>query len=173
MIQVKTLVLDKEKALFLTKLAVLLVTAVALPIVFSHSQAITGPLVNAVLFISAVILGIEGAVLVALVPSLVALSAGLLPAVMAPMVPFIMTGNVILIFVFDYFRKSNYWLGVVLASFLKFVFLYATSYIVIDLVIKKEVAVKAATMLSWPQLLTALAGGAIAYFILKMTKKLS
>jgi len=87
------------------------------------------------------------------------------------MVPFIMMGNTILILVFGFFRKKNYWLGVVLASALKFLFLFATSSIVIDLLLKKEVAQKVAAMMSLPQFLTALAGGVIAYLILKSIKK--
>jgi len=37
--------------------------------------------------------------------------------------------------------------------------------------LKKEVAVKVATMMSWPQLLTALVGGLLAYLFLKSIRK--
>lgn len=167
--QSKILALDKEKTLFLTKFAVLLGISIMAP--FFLNQMATGPIVNAVLFITTVILGIESAVLIALTPSLIALSVGLLPSVLTPTVPFIMAGNIILVLIFNLFRKKNYWLGVVLAGFLKFAFLYCSSSIVVDLIIKKEAASKAVSMLSWPQLLTALAGGVIAYFVLKFIKE--
>ena len=55
---------------------------------------------NAVLIIAAVLLSPFEAVLIGLVPSAVALSSGLLPLALAPMVPFIMIGNAILVGVF-------------------------------------------------------------------------
>ena len=168
--QVKTLIIKKEKIFVLSQFIALVGIATAAPLL--HQQAITGPIVNAVLFISVVLLGIRGAVLIALVPSLIALSVGLLSPVLAPMVPFIMTGNIILILVFSYLRKKNYWLAIVSASLLKFLFLWGTSSIVINLLFKKEIAAKIAMMMSWPQLLTALTGGLIAYLFLKSLKKI-
>jgi hypothetical protein len=103
---------------------------------------------------------------------LIALSSGLLPAVLAPMVPFIMVGNSILILVFSNLREKNYWMSAILASFLKFLFLFLSSSIVINLLLKKEIATTVALMMSWPQLFTAIAGSLIAYFFLKGVKKI-
>lgn len=167
--QTKALSIKKESVLTLARFTLLMGIALFVPLF--HNQAVTGPIVNAVLFISAISLGIEGAVLIALVPSLVALSAGLLPPVMAPVVPFIMMSNIILVVFFIYLKEKNYWLAIVLASVLKFVFLFSASGIVIDLLIKKEIAAKVAVMMSWPQLFTALAGGLIAYLFLKCQRK--
>jgi uncharacterized membrane protein len=108
-------------------------------------------------------LGPQNAILVGLIPSVVALSTGLLPAVLAPIIPFIMISNTILILTFAYLRRKNFWLGVTAASVLKFVFLFSMSAMVMDS--------KMASMMSWPQLLTALAGGVIAYLALKSFKK--
>lgn len=167
--QIKILSISKEKVFVIAQFAALLGIATAAPLF--HNQPITGPIVNATLFVAVILLGTQSAILIGLIPSLIALSVGLLPAVMAPMIPFIMMGNTILILVFGFFKKGNYWLGVILASVLKFLFLFATSSIVIDLLFKKEVAQKVAAMMSWPQLLTAFAGGVIAYLILKSIKK--
>lgn len=166
---VKSLVAKKE--FIMVAQFVLLVAVATLAPLTGHQQLVTGPIVNATLFISAALLGAQAAILVGLIPSLVALSAGLLPAVLAPMVPFIMMGNTILVLAFNLLRKKNYWLAVVLASFLKFIFLAATSSLVIDLLLKKEVAQKVALMMNWPQLLTALAGGVIAFLFLKSIRK--
>jgi len=136
-----------------------------------HVQIITGPIINATLFISAVFLGAEAAILIGLIPSVIALSFGLLPAVLAPMIPFIMISNALLVLVFNFLQKRNYWIGVVLASLIKFIFLFSTSSIVINLILKKEIAAKIASMLSWPQLLTALMGGVIAWLVIKILKK--
>ncbi len=157
----KILMLNKEKASFLVKLTVLFGLAIVLP--FYHQQMITGPIVNAVLFLTTMLLGAQYGMLISLIPSVMALSVGLLPAVLAPVVPFIMISNAILVMTFDILKKKNYWLAMISASVLKFIFLYATSTIVINLLLKKEVAAKVSVMLSWPQLLTALIGGLLAY----------
>ena len=92
---------------------------------FFGAQAVTGSLVNAVLFLTTILLGVKSAVILAVFPSIIALAVGFLPITIAPFIPFIITGNVILVIVFDKLQ-SNYWRGVVLASFLKFGFLFTT-----------------------------------------------
>jgi len=165
MSKTKILVLKKENVFALSRFISLLAVATVAPLF--HCQPVTGPIVNAILFVSAVLLNQSQAILIGLIPSVVALSTGLLPPVLAPMVPFIMLGNTILIITFSYLRNKNYWLGVVTSSLLKFLFLYAASSIVINLLLKKAVATKVAVMMSWPQLITALVGGVIAYLFLK------
>jgi len=167
--KMRTLALEKDQLINLVYLGVLTAAAIFAPLL--KFQAVSGSIVNAILFISVILLGLRGAVLVALIPSLAALSIGLLPAVLAPMVPFIMVGNIILVSAFDYLKNKGYWLAVFWASFLKFLFLFFTSSMVINLIIKKEIASQVAAMMSWPQLFTALAGGVIAYFFLKKFKK--
>jgi len=162
--QVKALIINKEKIYVLSQFIFLTGIAATAPLL-GHQQAISGPIINAVLF-----LGVRGAILIALVPSLIALSVGLLPPILAPMIPFIMTGNAILILAFSYLREKNYWLAIISASLMKFLFLWGTSSVVIDLLLKKEIASKVAMMMSWPQLLTALAGGLIAYLFLRSFK---
>lgn len=165
----KVLAIDRSKITALTKLIVLIGIATGAP--FIHQQLVTGSIVNATLFISTVILGVESGVLVGLIPSVIALSVGTLPAALAPMVPYIMIGNIILIFAFNFFRKKNFWLAIVSASFLKFIFLYTTSTLIINLLLKKELATSVSAMMSYPQLLTALAGGILAYLFLRIYKK--
>lgn len=165
----KILAINKEKVIYLVKFIALLSTATLAPLL--QQQAIAGPLVNATLFIAVMLLGTKNAILIGLIPSLIALSTGLLPPVLAPMIPYIMVGNTLLILAFGYFQKKNYWSGVVLASVLKFAFLFATSSLIMNLILKKEIAQKVATMLSWTQLLTALAGGILAYAFFKLYKR--
>ena len=165
----KALVINREKVNVLIQFVVLVGIATAAPLI--GQQAITGPIVNASLFLSTIFLGVRAGILVGLLPSLIALSVGLLPPVLAPMIPFIMIGNVILVLCFDFLKKRNYWLRVVIASGLKFFFLFATSSIVVNLVLKTEIAKRVAGIMSWPQFLTALAGGLIAYLGIKSFKK--
>ena len=168
--KVKVLGLQNVKVKMLAQFASLLAIAVILPLF--HQQWLTGPLVNAILFIAVVLLGSQNAIIMGLLPSTIALAAGLLPAVLAPMVPFIIISNTIMIVAFDKAKDKNFWVGIVGASVLKFIFLWSTSYLVILLLLNKEIAAKVSAMMSWPQLVTAIAGGVIAYVFLKSIKKI-
>ena len=137
---------------------------------FIHIQWITGPVVNAILFIAAVLIGPMEAVFLGLMPSTVALSAGLLPLPLAPMVPFIMLGNAVLVAVFYYLHRKNFFLALGLAAFLKFAFLHQTVVWLMSRLLEEEITAKLAVMMSWPQFFTALIGGAIAYALLKGLK---
>jgi len=83
-----------------------------------------------------------------------------------------MISNALLVSVFAIFRKRNFFLGIVAASVVKYLFLYATSSMVISLLLKKEVASSVAQMMSWPQLVTALAGGVLAWVFLRGAKRI-
>lgn len=133
-------------------------------------QAITGVIVNAILFLSVLYIGWRWAILVALVPSAISIGVGLLPMPFAPMVPFIMLGNIVLIVVFSLFKAKSFGWAMLGASILKFVFLYATSHYVVSFFVKKAILAKLLIMMSWPQLYTAILGGILAYLIYKFVK---
>ena len=163
----ETLTITKEAVI---TFVVLLGIASAAPLI--RNQFITGPIVNATLLIAVATLGMRDGLLIGLIPSSIALFVGLLPPVLAPMIPFIIVGNAILVVTFGYLRSKNYWLGLVSGSVLKFAFLFGTSSIVINLLLDQKVATSVAVMMSWPQLVTALAGGLLAYGFLRGTKRL-
>lgn len=167
----KAQVLDREKILAIGKFAILLGLSVSAPLF--NIQLITGPMVNALLFIATILIGPYSAIIIGALPSAFALSVGLLPVVLAPMIPFVIISNAILVLFFHYFQKKNYWLGVFTASILKYIFLFIVSQILINLLIKGgSVARVVVVMMSWPQLATALLGGFIAYLFLKFIKKI-
>lgn len=170
MLVTQTHTLTRANTIYLVKFLALLVVATAAPALGFHSQWITGPIVNAVLIASVFIVGIRGAFLIGLLPSTIALAVGLLPPVLAPMIPFIIISNTLLILVIDQL-KNKYWLGLVLGSTLKFIFLLTTSSLASGLLLKKELSLTVAQMMSWPQLFTALIGGCLVYLILKIKTK--
>lgn len=149
--------------------------AIFLPYIASF-QWVVGPIVNAVLILTLLKFGFRNAVAIAMVPSLMALAGGLLPAILAPVVPFIMISNVILILCVDWCynnfkdKTKGYWLGVIVGAGLKFSFLFLSVNIISGLLIKQELAMKVAQMMSWPQLYTAVIGGAIAWGVWKKIK---
>jgi len=174
---VKEQVLVRANARAIAQFLGLAGVATILPF-YIHIQWITGPIINAIFILILFLIGIRSALVVCLVPSLMALSSGLLPAVLAPVVPFIMIGNVIFILSIDWLYNNiksyekGYWTGVIIGASLKFVFLFLSVSLISQLLIKQELATKVAQMMSWPQLATSIIGGMIAWVVLKWLKRI-
>jgi len=153
--QTKTLSIAIPSVNTTIKYILFLLIAVFAPI--SLHQNLTGPIVNATLLMAVSYFGFKKAMYIGLIPSLVSISIGLLPGALAPMVPFIIAGNLILMFVFAGLKPKNYWLAVLTGSTLKFVFLFGTSYLIMG---------KFVSMMAYPQLYSAIIGGILASFFL-------
>lgn len=119
-------------------------------------QAFTGPLVNAALFVSAVVVGIGGGVFIGAVTPWVALAVGILKPPLAPAVPFIMLGNAALVTVAALLWRRTRLGAIVVASVVKFGVLGGAVRFLLEL------NPKVAAALGLPQLFTALAGGVLA-----------
>lgn len=146
--------ITKTNSIALTQFIALLLIVFLAP--FIGNQFITGTIVNATLILSFFLLGYKSAVLLCFLPSAISFSLGFMP--LAIMLPFIMIGNVILVSAFKLIK--NYWIalfsgGIVKASLL---FLTASIFISSPVVL---------SMMSWPQLLTAISGGLLTYLIKK------
>jgi hypothetical protein len=135
-------------------------------------QLITGTMVNAGLLLAAVICGPAYALGIGISTPAVALARGILPAVLAPMIPFIAISNGVLVLcfyglykVFSHFRKVDMntfqrgkmdllsgSLGLVISALVKFLVLSMAVSLV-------SVPAPIAVMMQWPQLITALLGG--------------
>jgi hypothetical protein len=154
---IKTLAINNKKTVALVQFIVFVLIATYAPLL--KQQMITGPIVNATLFLSTIYLGSQAGIMIGLIPSIISLSTGLLPLTLIPMVPFIMVSNAILVLTFAYFKNKNFWFAMISASVLKFAFLYTISF---------HLAPKLAFMMGLPQLITTLIGGIIAYSFLKL-----
>jgi len=132
-----------------------------------HQQAITGPLINAILLLTTSLAGPSAAIMTGLIPSVVALSRGLLPVVLAPVVPFIMIANAVYIIVFAQLKEKSFAGAVAAASVLKFGFLHLVSQVLLAQLLPGKFLTIASKMMSWPQLATALVGGLIAWVALQ------
>lgn len=176
MYQLKENVLVRTNTRALVNFLVLGSAVTFLPF-FIHVQWLTGPVINAILILTLFLVGIRGALVIALIPSLMALSGGLIPPILAPIVPFIMISNVIFILVIEYFHDkvknafNGYFLGVFFGAMLKFLFLFFSTAFIVKLLMKQELAVKVAQMMSWPQFFTAAIGGMLAFMALKWLKR--
>ncbi len=162
---IKTLVLDRGKLVSITQFTTLICVATMAPLF--HNQIITGSIVNATLFVGVALLGMRKGVMIGLVPSVVALSVGTLPALLAPVIPLIMISNTILILIFNKLRKRNIGLAVIIASLSKFTFLFLTSSVVISLLFQDGLVQKMMSMMGPVQFLTALIGGFLSIMFLK------
>ncbi|OPZ93739.1 MAG: hypothetical protein BWY74_01008 [Firmicutes bacterium ADurb.Bin419] len=170
--------MNNNKVKFLTRTAMLL----ALTLVFQYlgrliplgqySSFIVGPLVNACLLISTGLVGIySGAVISVLSPFGALLTGAAYPLVFAP---FIALGNFVLVLLFYIFKEKRV-IGVISGAIAKFVVIYGSLLYVIPYfkLMPTNMALKLAGFsFGWPQLVTALIGGAIAIPIIKRIKRL-
>ena len=128
-------------------------------------QFITGPLVNSFLLLATMMVGVSSGMVIGLFTPWVAFSRGILPAPLGPMIPFIMLGNVTLVIVFFLIttrRENNIGflgLGIVIGSIAKYLVLSQSVAFLVS------VPPPVAKMMQFPQLMTALGGGAIAIVI--------
>ncbi len=128
-------------------------------------QFITGPLVNTVLYLAAMIVGWQGGMLIGVLTPVIASIRGILPPPLTPLIPFIALGNSILVILFFWLKAKNRIVAIVIASVVKFLLLVSAVKLLV------QVPPVIANMMSMPQLITALAGGAIALVIIHFFKK--
>ena len=174
-----------KKIRWITETAVMLALLVSLQALTKPmGQLVTGSCVNAILAISVLVAGLSSGLTVALISPVLAFLLGIAPQILT--VPAIMVGNavyVVLLFIIagksgNIVRKVVAW---VVAAAAKFAALYA---IVVGLIcgVLSEGLLAAGTLkepmlkalpatFSWPQLITALIGGAVALLIVPVLRK--
>ena len=176
----------KKKIWWITETAVMLALLVTLQTLTKPmGQLVTGSFVNAVLAVTVLVAGLYSGVTVALISPVLAYLLGIAPQILT--VPAIMVGNTVYV-VLLYFiagtdskkvlRRAAAW---IIAATVKFATLYA---IVVWLIcgVFAERLLDAGTLkapmlnmlpatFSWPQLITALIGGAVALIIAPLIRK--
>ena len=157
--------LDNKATTQLPLYLALIVTIGVVPL-FIHTQWITGVLVNFILIFTCLKLGIRAALPLAFVPSITAISSGMFPLPLAPMLPFIMAGNILLIMLIHLFKR-NYMLSLTIAALAKFAFLYSVSHFLAQYFLPEMFLDKVMLMMSWPQYATAMVGGLFAILVMK------
>ena len=178
----------RKKILWITETAAMLALLICLQWVGSQipapmvKQLVTGSCVNAVLAVTALLVGLSGGLLVAVVSPVLAYALGIAPQILT--VPAIMVGNALYVVVLYLLSRKALWQRIiawVLASVVKFAALY-TIVVVLICGVFSEKLLAAGTLkapmlkalpatFSWPQLVTALIGGALALLILPVLRK--
>jgi len=145
-----------------------------------NSNFVVGPLVNACLLIATSAAGLWGGTLVAIISPFGAVITG--ATLPLPFLPFIAMGNILLVVTFYYstkssrlkpfFKNAGKYVGILIGAILKFLFLYASvaAFLRFYSVPQKLYNVMY-FIFSWPQLLTAIVGGAIALIIIKALER--
>lgn len=153
-----TLAITKTKACYIALFFLVILFA---PLI--GNQLITGTIVNATLFSATVIIGLRAGFVLSIIPSIIAIATGLLPIVLAPIIPYIMISNMILVTVFS--KIKNKVLAMVVASIVKFTFLFIISHFILTHLIDSNLL---AVMFGYTQLFTAIMGGCLALLLLKL-----
>ena len=175
-----------KKVLWITETAAMLALLVALQAATKPlGQLVTGSCVNAVLAISALVGGLSCGATVALISPVMAFLLGIAPQPVT--VPAIMAGNTVFVVVLQLVAGRDIrnvtkqivaWLGAAVAKFV-------TLYVIVVKIIcgvasasllaagtLKEPMLKALpATFSWPQLFTALIGGAVAMAVVPLVRK--
>jgi hypothetical protein len=145
---------------------------------FIHIQWITGPIINAILIIVLLLIDYKSALLVSVVPSFMALAGGLLPFFLAPLIPFIILGNILFVTSVRWFYENikndnkGYWLGVFIGAGLKYLLIFISALVLKQFILEIPFSIAITKLIGWAQFYTAVIGGIIAYGILKFIKKL-
>ena len=175
-----------KKIRWVTETAVMLALLVALQALTKPlGQLVTGSCVNGVLAVTALLVGMSGGLTVALTSPVCAFLLGIAPQILT--VPAIMVGNTVFVVLLSLLADKTgkkivkQIVAWVVAAFAKFAALYA---IVVWLIcgVLSESLIAAGTMkppmlqalpatFSWPQLFTALIGGAVALLITPVLRK--
>ena len=182
----KRYMIMSKKIRWITETAIMLALLVTLQALTKPmGQLVTGSCVNAVLAVSALVGGLGCGVTVAVISPVLAFLLGIAPQILT--VPAIMVGNTVFLILLSVLADKNgknlikqivAWL---VAAFAKFAALYIIVVKIICGVMSasllasgalKEPMLKALpATFSWPQLFTALIGGAVALLIVPVLRK--
>ncbi len=163
----------KNTVKFLTRTAVLLALTVLFQTLRTH-QLVTGSLVNLCLILATVLVGLVSGLTISAAAPFFAWMLGFLPHPW--MILFVALGNMTLVLVIHVLYAKNTYLAVGAGAVLKFLVLFisvtklALPMLLADILPEK--ALKTMTVsFSWPQLVTALIGGALALAVIPLIRK--
>ena len=173
---------QKNRILRITRTAVLIALLVVLQAALMplNNSLITGSIVNLVLIISVMTCGLSSGLCVAAVSPVIARLFGIGP--LWSLIPFIAAGNAALVVLWHFIgnrsiggKKYKARLAALFtAAFVKFLVLYVGIVriaIPVFLGLPEKQAAVISNMFSIPQLITALTGGTVAFFLIPRLKK--
>lgn len=167
-----------KSILKLTQTSILLAIALVFQMTGSKipgiNQYIVGSVINAVLLLTTYLCGTFYGASMAVLTPWTALLVGQLKPALAPFIPFIMLGNLILVICFGLLSKKGAfgkYLGVICAALFKYIFLYLSALKLLfffKLNLPSAAAKSLSTAMGITQLFTAVIGGVIAMALIKI-----
>lgn len=161
----------KEEHEFL-ELCIISFLSFAIPFFIPQPQLLTGSLVNAFIIFAALRFKGKNILPVILLPSIAAFSRGLLFGPFTPflayLIPFIWTGNALLLFSIKYLHvklNKNYPVSLFIGALLKSSFLFASAFLLYNTIQLPAVFLEAMGVL---QFATAVVGGALIFVFTKI-----
>ncbi|MGI6189344.1 MAG: ECF transporter S component [Clostridiales bacterium] len=169
-----------KTVIFIARTAILLALAVLfqslrlfIPIPAAVDQYLVGSLVNMCLVVAAVIVGIQGGLIVAVLTPVIAFLQNVLANPV--LVPFVALGNAAIVVVAALLYKRNKYVSIILGALSKFIVLYITVvHIAIPVLLGNmppQMKELMSLRFSWPQLVTALVGSWLAVMVLPLLKR--
>ncbi|NIA29487.1 MAG: hypothetical protein GWP06_06190 [Actinobacteria bacterium] len=173
-----------SKTNYITRLIILISLTLSFEML-GLPQPITGPLVNLMLILTTLVLNPLAGVILGSISPLVAVIRGQLPAILLPMVPFIIIANALFVLIFGLtgklfpfsldhdsspLKSIGNWLGLLLGATIKFLWLYASASFVVPLILGKQLPAPFIAMMAIPQFITAIIGGIFALLIFSMLR---
>lgn len=175
-----------KKIRWITETALLLAMLIVLQSVTkSFGQIVTGSCVNAVLAIASLVAGMSSGIVIAVVSPVLAFLLNIAPQ--AVTVPAIMVGNTVFVVLLRLIagtdskvlgRQIAAWLVAALAKFavlyilvVKIICGIASASLLASGALKEPMLKMLPTMFAWPQLITALIGGAVALAMVPVLRK--
>jgi len=166
---------NSGKIRFMTRTALLLALVVTVQLagrLIPNNNFIVGPLVNACLLVSTALAGIWSGIIISAAAPFTSLINNHAPvaAALLPFAPFVAAGNAIYVLSYYLLRKKSAVIGIGIGAALKFAFLYSAINIFLQIFSFPKFAKVLTVLFGWPQLVTALLGGAIALAAIKVLK---
>jgi hypothetical protein len=160
--------LGKELNLNTITLYTLYTLSFLIPLLISKPQLLVGSAINLLITYSTLKYGFKKTFPILLTPSLVATGTGLLfggaTLFLVYLMPFIMISNILLSYSIS--KKKNI-LGILIGIFLKVIFLYTATYILVQTIGLPSIFL---TSMGLMQIYTALIGGSIGFGIFLLTR---
>ncbi|MFZ5968270.1 MAG: ECF transporter S component [Bacillota bacterium] len=158
-----------QKTKRITRTGILLALALAVQFL-KMPQFITGSAVNAILVIAAAAVGMVEGIIIGSITPIVAIMVGIIKPPMAPVIPFIIAGNISLVVIFHMLQKKNQYAAVGGAAVVKFLVLYGAVKLVLVNMLPGPVFEKVAVAFGVTQFFTAVVGGIVALLIVPFLK---
>lgn len=167
---------NKKRILWITRTAVFIALLVALQFVTSSmSQFVTGSVVNLILILSVMVGGLATGITVAALSPVFAFLLGIGPK-LVPIIPFIIVGNIVIVLVWYFIAGRGKTLSTprnILAAVVGALAKFGVLYLGVVVIAPRLFTVPEPmlVMFSYPQLITAAIGGAVAVLVLPLLAK--